>query len=593
MKTAAFALLFVSCVSVSAFGQTYRVNSTRDALDNNPGDRICWTGLMVDGVRECTLRGAVIEANAPGWRRGGLIILPAGTFVLTRGTEPGDMSGQTEDLLQAVGVPTTIASRTRDLDIDTTLFIEGAGPGLTIIDGNDSDRLFHIMGLEPGSNQGFTNLTIRNGLTRERRGGCVLREGTQGLLSFMNVVLEQCIVVDQLGGAVFNAGAVIFERTTVRSSGASHGGGLYNIGIAQIFSSTFQHNGGQTSFTMQGRGGAIYNGVGVTPGDLWIRNSSVVENAAAVGGGIYNEGTASIQTSTISGNNAGTGAGILNANRPSARVGVASSTIANNNGEGIRRGPLSTAGVAQTIIAGNVSNPYGLVANCDGGLTSSRESMEDANTCGLAGPGDLPNTDPELAPLANYGGYTVTHALQPTSPAIDATTRTDNTFDQRGLPRPWGPRHDIGAYEVGFDPAFTIIDVPIRWEDLFGRSLPRAGVGFSAMLSLSGPERRNYYNEAHFTGVKSAEGQSQLKVELDPSGQKLQVSGVTAQAKADFNLKGKKAPAEGAVLFYVSVQRPLRGVATLRIRDAACACDAKPVKRAKIVLPPFKMKDVQ
>jgi hypothetical protein len=506
------------------------------------------------------------------------------------------MSGATEDLLYAAGVPTTITGRTRDLDIDTTLFIDGAGPGLTIIDGNDSDRVFHIVALGPGSNQGFSNLTIRNGFVRERRGGCVLRDGTQGLLSFFNVVLDQCVVVDQLGGAVFNAGAVIMERTTVMNSGASRGGGLYNTGIAQIFFSSFMHNGGQTSAAMQGRGGAIYNASSVGgPASLRLVRSSLISNAAAAGGGLYNEGTASIETSTISGNIAGSGAGILNANRPAASLGVGASTIAYNNGEGIRREGVSVAGVGRTILAGNINNPAEFVSNCVGGLSSSLESMEDANTCGLAGPGDLPNTDPQLLPLANYGGWTMTHAIPPTSPAVDATTRTDETTDQRGLPRPYGPRHDIGAYELGFNPAWTIIDVPIHWEDVFGGgSLPMSIVRFSATLSLSGVERRNYYNSAHFTGVKPAAGQSELKVETDASGRVMKISGMTTPPKQNLAAGAKrKGPKEKTVLFYVSVQRPLKGASAIRLRNAECDCEAKPAKPSRIVLPPFNPKDVQ
>ncbi len=595
MKTAACVLVFVSCVAVPAFGQNeYRVNSTRDALDRSPGDRICSTGRLVDGVPECTLRGALQEINAPGFRRGGRILLPRGTYFLTRGTEPGDQSGATEDFLQRFGVGADIAVRTRDLDIGTDVFIEGEGPGLTIIDGTSSDRVFHIVS-SLRNNQGFFNLTIRRGFVEGRRGGCILREGTDGLFTLGNVVLEHCLAVGNEGGAVYNAGAVIFAGSIVRNATASLGGGLHNIGVAQINDSTFMHNGGQSTFGIQGRGGAIYNGLtrGGEAASLLVRNSALIENAATVGGALYNEGGATILNSTVSTNQAGIGGGLMFAHRPGGTLWVATSTIANNTGEGIRRATANPLHLRETILAGNILNPSGLISNCVGGVTTSSESLEDANTCGLVGAGDLPNTDPLLGPLANNGGLTMTHAIPGGSPAVDAAGVASESRDQRGLPRPVGAAADIGAYEFGFDPAFTIIDVPIHWEDLFAGGLPMTAVGFSATLSLSGPERRNYYNEGHFTGVKPAAGQSQLKVEFDPARQAMRVSGVTSPPKADFNVTGKKGRKDRTVLFYVSVQRPLRGVSTLRIRETLCACDAKPIEHSRIPLPPFKLKDVQ
>jgi hypothetical protein len=64
----------------------------------------------------------------------------------------------------------------------------------------------------------------------------------------------------------------------------------------------------------------------------------------------------------------------------------------------------------------------------------------------------LPDTltgDPMLAPLANHGGQTRTHALNPLSPAINKGLAT-GPFDQRGAgfqrAVPMGSP-DIGAYE--------------------------------------------------------------------------------------------------------------------------------------------------
>jgi hypothetical protein len=59
-------------------------------------------------------------------------------------------------------------------------------------------------------------------------------------------------------------------------------------------------------------------------------------------------------------------------------------------------------------------------------------------------------TDPKLGPLANNGGPTLTVALLPGSPAIDAgNTLLAPVTDQRGFPRPAGLAADIGAFEYG------------------------------------------------------------------------------------------------------------------------------------------------
>ena len=54
-----------------------------------------------------------------------------------------------------------------------------------------------------------------------------------------------------------------------------------------------------------------------------------------------------------------------------------------------------------------------------------------------------------LGPLTNNGGPTLTHALLPGSPALDAGDDSLTGTDQRGFPRRSGAQVDIGAYEFG------------------------------------------------------------------------------------------------------------------------------------------------
>ena len=102
--------------------QTYIVNSTVDAPDADIGDGICATA---DG--QCTLRAAIMQANnAPAPVE---INLPAGLYRLTQ-------VGQDDKALAG------------DLDISAAMAINGAGPGVTIVDGNGTlthDRVFQIL----------------------------------------------------------------------------------------------------------------------------------------------------------------------------------------------------------------------------------------------------------------------------------------------------------------------------------------------------------------------------------------------------------------------------------------------------------------
>ncbi len=68
--------------------------------------------------------------------------------------------------------------------------------------------------------------------------------------------------------------------------------------------------------------------------------------------------------------------------------------------------------------------------------------------------------DPKLAPLDDNGGPTLTMALLPGSPAIDAADpAAAPATDQRGIARPVGPAPDIGAFEYGL-PAVLRISGP-------------------------------------------------------------------------------------------------------------------------------------
>lgn len=253
------------------------------------------------------------------------------------------------------------------------------------------------------------------------------------------------------GGAVDNVGReFVVSHSSFTGNSADNGGAIYNYNYE-----AFIHNSHFSNNTATDRGGALESDYGA----LHLENSTITNNSANRGGGIFNFGNLYLKNSTLSGNLAlGKGAddgggGLMQANR---QITLTQTTIANNSAPHQigRDGIWQIDGrilIQQSIVAGNGA------ANCalDGGIWDGAEFnlADDASCPGFA------VADPLLAPLADYGGDTWTHALLPGSPAIDAGNNAlCSDTDQRGEPRPIDGDGDgtavcdIGAVEMNFWP---------------------------------------------------------------------------------------------------------------------------------------------
>jgi hypothetical protein len=228
-------------------------------------------------------------------------------------------------------------------------------------------------------------------------------------------------------------------------------------------------------------GGGIYNGDGAT---LTLVDSAVINNTAGwSGGGVYSffNTTTTIERSTISGNvSSDVGGGI----RSLGNAEIINSTISGNTATGWYGGALfvtdGVVNLTNVTVADNVSPPWAAADVFVGTFTDASATLTLVNTivssaqdncffapwgagvvtltadhnnvltdatC-FAGPSDLVVADAGLGPLADNGGYTLTHALLPGSPAIDAgDDGICPATDQRGVARPQGAACDIGAYE--------------------------------------------------------------------------------------------------------------------------------------------------
>ena len=409
----------------AASAMTYTVNSLADTDDG-----------FCDTSPDCTLREAINAANAN--------------------------SGA--DTIDATGVTGTIDLTGALPDITGDVTINGPGANLLTVrrDTGGDYRIFNIIG---DFNVAIDGLTISNGRPSvgdpDDLGGGIRKEGT-GTLTVTNSTLKDNFAASG-GGGIFNRGGTLnITDSTLSGNSASSGGGITNIGgTLNITNSTLSGN------SSEGAAGGIFN-VG---GTLTVTNSTINNNHSAFGnaGGILSvvAVTVNIMNSTLSGNTAGGGGGGILSLNP---LTITNSTVTNNHigfgtGGGIRSVFVLT--LRNTIVAGNFKGEEpGATANDIDGSVDPSSSYNLIGTGGSGGLTDGTNNNqvgvssPGLGPLQNNGGPTQTHALLPTSPAIDKGNSFGSVTDQRGSPRPvdlddatypnaaGGDASDIGAYEL-------------------------------------------------------------------------------------------------------------------------------------------------
>ena len=363
-----------------------------------------------------------------------------------------------------------------------TVRLRGVSATNTAIDGGGEGATLYV---PDGVQATISNLTIQNGLS-EVGGGIV----NLGALTLREVVVSGNRAVgatggeagpeDSYGGGIYNyEGSLTLRDSEIRDNEATFGGGIYSIGTTVVEDSAvvgnratsggagifnfegtlLVHNSrvGENRVTGQGPGGGVYNYSVVA-----VSYSLFDDNRASdFGGAIYQrKGGTYISASTLSGNAAGFGGGGVYLLRGEGFV--ASATIAGNGGS--FGGAFSVQEDAELeVINTIVADSPG--SNCFGEIDSFGYNLDSGNTCGFDDEDDLFNTDPDLAPLADNGGVTFTHALPATSPAVDMGDFAgctdfngyDVSHDQRSRPRHIDGdgddevRCDIGAYE--FDPA--------------------------------------------------------------------------------------------------------------------------------------------
>jgi predicted outer membrane repeat protein len=382
----------------------------------------------------------------------------------------------------------TVSNNKADLD-GGGLFCD-ASTQITIVNGHVDNNTADSNGDNSGDgggiyaygNDGGATITISQGTTingNQAQNGGGIFNGPEAITSIDNSIIS-------------NNKAMVNNLVT-----AVGGGGIFNFGTMIIVNgSTIDHNHAD-----QANGGGIYHTIQDFGTSLLGIDQTTISNntAGGDGGGIYRDSTIDIQNSTISGNQAnlvaisnGEGGGIYN-NGNGCSFGTLSATldhvtIAENSafsGGGINVNNLCfPVDIKNSIVANNTTGGDCAISN--GGLLNSQgHNLSSDNTCTTftAASLDLPNTPPNIGPLADNGGvlslHPMTHALAFNSAAVDAvppaacTDIKGNplTVDERGLPRPGvglGPNCDIGAFELQAAPQLTVSPSSLTYTSTIG-----------------------------------------------------------------------------------------------------------------------------
>lgn len=387
--------------------------------------------------------------------------------------------------------------------------IQGPGADVLTVDGNNKAILW-FDSISSGT-VAVSGLTLTNGLSEGDGGAIRVR------LSDVDVAVDDVAVVnneansDGGGISVNGAGSVTIVDSVISGNVSANGagGGLYfkaapgaGATLTVIDSEVTGNNG------VDGGGG-----FDVLYADTLIAYTTVADNSADGGGGIRFYGTAdqglTIHSSTISGNaSSDFGGGLYN--HSVGAVFIANSTISGNTA-GQAGAIYGTAGgltlVQSTVTANTATGEGNVIPPLVGGIQLSESRSGDSGAAVVADPGsallvgsivagnsgqdlgiydeeavsassdhsvvgtvdedlvvtDLGGsqfdvTDPGLAPLADNGGPTETHALVAGSPAIDAGPDPvpdfpGASFDQRGegFARVVNGTVDVGAFEIQGD----------------------------------------------------------------------------------------------------------------------------------------------
>lgn len=293
----------------------------------------------------------------------------------------------------------------------------------------------------------------------------LVEEGATLVLERMTIRHGRPSRQEECGGGIMNLGSVTLRQCAVEGNQSNSGAGICTRGTLEVINSSISDNfadGVGPSGYACGSGG----GIKCERGALKLVNSTVSGNTSedadihsdrARGGGVHVgcNCTAAFMNTTVSGNTSVAYAGGVYIK---GALRLVNCTITDNHTSG-EAGGVYVRGLLDfmnTIIAHNTGKGANCVIGGPGGYQGKGEIGMNTNNLIVGGACDPTYTEnPILGPLADNGGDTLTHALLPGSPAIDAIPAISCTLptDQRGALRPAVQTSaeapcDIGAFEV-------------------------------------------------------------------------------------------------------------------------------------------------
>ena len=385
------------------------------------------------------------------------------------------LDGASGDTINFAPSVTTVTLTSGELVVDKNLSITGPGADFLTVRRSADASYFRIFEITSGTVATISGLTISNGSVNDR-------------------------VPPGYGGGILNAGVLTLSDSTVsgnQSAGTlfvgGRGGGVYNTSTMTVTRCAISNNSAQYTAGSSGdcpvcTGGGLDNSGSMTITDSTINGNSCRASdyslcgteLAGSGAGVGNHGSMTITNCTISGNSASgpapNGGGISNF----GNLQVTSSTVVHNSasggyeatGGGIYGGFLSATTIDSTILALNTAS-YG--PDYSGSLGPPDAVLQSTGYNIIGNEGDFPlinsqptdqigtpvaPIDPLLADLADNGGPTQTHALQPDSPALEHGDPAAPQHDQRGYNRVEVP--DVGAFEFGGTRPATLGNISTR-----------------------------------------------------------------------------------------------------------------------------------
>jgi hypothetical protein len=393
-----------------------------------------------------------------------------GTGTLRAAIEQANLDAAQDMIDFAPSVTGTITLATAMPDVSTNMIIAGPGrTALTVARSPDpATPDFRIFIVVVGVEVSISGLTITGG--RGLSGGGI---SNGGMLTLTDCTLsnDTAIVSSNIGGSgggISNSGTLTLTDCTlshntaiggkniINGSGSS-GGGISNSGTTTLTDCTINGNLVSGGFIDDSGGGISNSGTMILTG-CTLSGNSASANIPGSGGGIKNGGTLTLIDCSLSGNSAGSfggnggiGGGISN----SGTTTLTDCTLSDNSagiGGGVyisqMTGNLVATVTASSSLFDNVTGGN-LVLEAGAEFVSLGHNLFSDAPAAALDPTDLVNSDPLLGALADNGGPTLTLALLPGSPAIDAGAPVAGvTTDQRGVPRPQGIAPDIGAFEV-------------------------------------------------------------------------------------------------------------------------------------------------